>query len=433
MTSPARKRTIHGSLRQVPRAGGNFDWEFRFPDSATGEYRSEYFSGRTFPTKERMEQRLNFIRTQLNGGNGGTVLTNPTVGDLLDSFIAEEKLEEIKARRPGERATDEDLLAYSTTLSYLSLCQRIREKWGPVLLEGFSPLAFQTWLKELDSAPKSKGHLKAFLSRLFNKAKLYGMLFFIENPIKLVEVRGISKRRRKPVDLSIEQCFLLLDLLPEPYQTMALSAICTGLRIEEILALDWTKIDFLRLCMKVDEAVVHGRIGPVKTDYSEDELPLDPSFATVLLDWKRVSNAGDRGLVFPSHITGQCYHASPLQQDWIRRAGWCLVACPECGAAPDIRCSGFPVRRHKRPLIGVHKERRDAATSAGYGGIGWHTFRHNYRTLLSKVDTPLDVQQKLLRHADIRTTTQYGGVPMANKRAANSRAVRPFLVRRSLQ
>jgi hypothetical protein len=50
---------------------------------------------------------------------------------------------------------------------------------------------------------------------------------------------------------------------------------------------------------------------------------------------------------------------------------------------------------------------------------------------LSEADTPLEVQQKLMRHADIRTTTQYGEVPMGNKRAANSRAVRQILNRKS--
>jgi hypothetical protein len=47
---------------------------------------------------------------------------------------------------------------------------------------------------------------------------------------------------------------------------------------------------FERLCMKVKEGVVNGRIGPVKTEYSEDELPLDPDFATILLEIKRTSN-----------------------------------------------------------------------------------------------------------------------------------------------
>ena len=49
----------------------------------------------------------------------------------------------------------------------------------------------------------------------------------------------------------------------------------------------------------VSRAVVHGRVKTVKTEYSEDELPLDPDFATVLLAWK--SRAPKSELVFPSH------------------------------------------------------------------------------------------------------------------------------------
>ena len=232
----ARQRPIKGSLRQVPRAAGNFDWEFRYPDPATGKIRSEYFSGKTYPTEERMEQRLRFIRKQLNGGAPSAILTRPTVSDLLDAFIAEEKLEEIKARRPGERPTGGEELAYSTALTYLSLARQIREVWGPVQLEYFDPAEFQKWLKAHECKPKTKGHLKAFVNRMFNKAKLYGMFWFVENPIKLVEVRGISKRKKKQPDLTVEQCFLVLNLLPDPYRTMGLSALCTGLRIEEVLA-----------------------------------------------------------------------------------------------------------------------------------------------------------------------------------------------------
>jgi integrase len=81
----------------------------------------------------------------------------------------------------------------------------------------------------------------------------------------------------------------------------------------------------------------------------------------------------------------------------------------------------------------VHEVRREAATAAGYGGIGGHTFRHRYQTLLRKHNTNLDVQQRLMRHADIRTTAQYGEVPMENQEQANSQAVRPILVRKSLK
>lgn len=65
---------------------------------------------------------------------------------------------------------------------------------GETMLDRFKPLLFERWLKGLEVKPKTKGHLKAFVNRLFNKAKLYEALHFIGNPIKLVEVRGISKR-----------------------------------------------------------------------------------------------------------------------------------------------------------------------------------------------------------------------------------------------
>lgn len=422
----------NGTLRRVPRALGKWSWEWRYVNPATGKQDSKYLRGDEFPTQSAVEEHLMPFIERLNSGRvKADVIVNPTVGDLLDNFIAEENLIEIKKRKPGERAVHEEELSYSTAISYMSLCNKVRGAWGETKLDRFKPLAFQGWLKALPLKPKSKGHLKAFVNRLFNKAKLYEMLEFHENPIQLIEVRGISKRQKKPVDLTIEQCFLLINLLPEPYHTMVISALFTGLRIEEILALDWTKINFPRLCMKVEEAAVHGRLGPVKTEYSDDELPLSPEFATVLLDWNRITKAGESGLVFPSHITGRCYHASPLQQDWIRRAGWCLVECPECEAVPGVRCSGFPVKRHKRPLIGVHERRRAAAQAAGLDGIGWHLFRHKYITLLRGADTPLDVQKELARHADIRTTMGYGTVPMENKRTANDRVARAILQRKS--
>lgn len=332
--------------------------------------------------------------------------------------------------RPRSTGTALDIvLAFSTATSYLSLCNLLRPRWGAFRLDQFKPLGFQNWLKALALKPKTKGHLKAFVHRLFNKGKLYGMLEFHENPIGLVEVRGISKRSRKPVDLTIEQFFLILRLVPAKYQNMLLVDQCTGLRVGELLALQWEKVNFERLCIKVEEGVVHGRIGPVKTEYSGDELPMDPDFATVLLDIKRESNGSD--LVFPNPATGRSYPASPIQQDYIRPAGWCLVPCPICGAVPGTACPEEDRGCGKRPIIPVHDERRQLAIKNKFGSVGWHTFRHSYRSYLSGADTPMDVQQKLLRHAQISTTQDYGGPPMENQRRANSKVVRQILFRRS--
>jgi integrase len=161
--------------------------------------------------------------------------------------------------------------------------------------------------------------------------------------MELVEVKGISKRKKKPIVLTVEHSYQILALIPQPYRTMVVVAQCTGLLAEEVLALEWQDIDLENLSMKVVRAVVHGRVKTVKTECSEDELPLDPDFAAILLDWKRACEAEARKalsdgkthsigleLVFTSHVTGRHYHTAPIQQDYVRPAGCCLVACPKC-------------------------------------------------------------------------------------------------------
>jgi len=81
-------------------------------------------------------------------------------------------------------------------------------------------------------------------------------------------------------------------MLREPYRTMVIVAMCTGMRVSEVLALRWEHIDFEAGAMLVQQGVVNGRIGRVKTEASNDYIPLDPAFAQILLDWKGTVRAG---------------------------------------------------------------------------------------------------------------------------------------------
>jgi integrase len=156
------------------------------------------------------------------------------------------------------------------------------------------------------------------------------------NPIESIKVRGTSKRRKRPQTLAPEEFQELVGSLREPYKTMVLVAIRTGLRVSEVLAPRWECIDFRAGVMLVQQGVVNGRIGKVKTEASQDDLPLDPAFAEFPPEWK-----GDRteDLVFASHITGGRYHASSIQEQ----------------------------------ILGPKGE------EIGIPGLGWHTFRHTYR------------------------------------------------------
>ena len=52
-----------------------------------------------------------------------------------------------------------------------------------------------------------------------------------------------------------------------------------------------------------------------------------------------------------------------------------------------------------------------AASDAGIAHVSTHTMRHTHRSWLDAVGTPIAVPQKLMRHADIRTTMNvYGDI-----------------------
>jgi hypothetical protein len=157
-----------------------------------------------------------------------------------------------------------------------------------------------------------------------------------------------------------------------------------------------------------------------------------------LLDWIRQTEDEARGesednmieviesdLLFVSPVTGRHFHASPIGQDYIRPAGCCLVVCPECGAQAGEWCkTDSPVPNGKR--LPLHDERWDAAGK--YGSVGWHTFRHTYRSWLDETGAPMGVQQKLMRHAQISTTMNvHGNALMEAKREANAAVVRRIL------
>jgi integrase len=379
-----------------PRSQGPAVWVYRWrePDPQGKSIRRSLVLGtiEKFKTKTQALKAAEGIRLKVNDESATT--REVTFGALIERFIIEERLEEANKRSRGIGIIEEDevfdieALESSTAGPYLSMLNVwIRPKWEDFLISDVKAAVVQAWLIGIPRKPKTKGHLKAMMHRLFEKAMLWELLKVDRNPMELVHVKGISKRTKLPIVLTVEQCLALIASLPEPYKTMVIFAICTGCRVSEILAMRWSRIDFKRRTMLVTVKAVNGRVGRVKTEYSADELPLDPKFAAVLMKWKAQCPESTGDWVFPSPITDRCYHASPIQQDYIRPAG--------------------------EKLKLEH--------------VGWHSFRHTYRSWLDATGAPLGVQQKLLRHAHIGTTMQYGNALMESKRDANSKVVRMAL------
>src|SRR5215831_16993736 len=74
------------------------------------------------------------------------------------------------------------------------------------------------------------------------------------------------------------------------------------------------------------------------------------------------------------------------------------------GAEDWVFASPFQLGTLPYSYTGVKQELQRAAGAAGIGHVSTHAFRHTYRSWLDAVRTPISVQQKMMRHTDIRTT-----------------------------
>lgn len=150
-----------------------------------------------------------------------------------------------------------------------------------------------------------------------------------QEPRTLVRVKNASKRLKRPQILEVAQFFEMLKHFAEPYRTMVMVAQCTGLRISEILGLQWGDFDFEAHTFMVQRSVVSGRVDAVKTEYSKDYVPLDPRLEGLLLEWRTFSAyASDADWVFANPQTGKPFHQESLKKHRLYRVAE-LIGLPD--------------------------------------------------------------------------------------------------------
>ena len=74
----------------------------------------------------------------------------------------------------------------------------------------------------------------------------------------------------------------LLAGLSEPCRTVVLTAILTSLRIGEVLALRWSRLDFVRNSIEVSETYSDGKFGSPKPRSSRRVIPMSQTLCEVL-------------------------------------------------------------------------------------------------------------------------------------------------------
>src|ERR1700722_5501952 len=132
-------------------------------------------------------------------------------------------------------------LAYSTQAAYVSyLNSSLMPVWGNHQLREVKAVAVESWLGTLPFKNGTKAKLRNILCSLFSHACRWE--FTDRNPI--THVRQATQRATQPVVLTNAEITALLSELREPARTAVFLALATGLRVSELLALQWQDIDF---------------------------------------------------------------------------------------------------------------------------------------------------------------------------------------------
>lgn len=325
-----------------------------------------------FPTKSAAWKAAKPLRDALEAKS--TNRNNDSGLPTVKALIEEYKAEKMPTRKNTQRGYD----------SWIRL--HIVPKWGRHRITELQARPVELWLESLPLAPKSRVHIRGILSSLWNFAMWNQAIPMQVNPISLVTVKGASKRVRQPRSLTVEQFRLLVSHLHEPHGAIALMCTCFGLRISECLALRWADIDWLNKRLRVERRIVERNLDDVKTDESRKSLIVADELLERLKLWRlRTQFSAENDWIF----------ASPLK-----------------------------IGRLPYSYTGVWRELDRASKAAGLGHLGTHTFRHSYRMWIDAIGTPVGVQQKLMRHSDIRTTMNiYGDAATEDMREAHNKIV----------
>ena len=218
-------------------------------------------------------------------------------------------------------------------------------------------------------------HIKATLSRLFSDAVAWG--YVRDNPVRNVKLPHARLAPPQPF-LTPEQVRMLVFALREPYRTIVLTAVLTGLRPSELFGLYWSDFNFERQTMQINRSYYMGELGMLKTNRSR------------------------RTLVMPAVL----HRALQEHRERSKRTAHDLVFSTRAGKPID------PSRVLKKAVYPV-------LAKLNIPRVGWRAFRHTVATLLQQSGVPVKITQDQLGHASPTTTLAIytHAVPEAHKGA----------------
>ena len=186
---------------------------------------------------------------------------------LFSKFVAE-------CFEPGVLPT----LKFATQEIYSFLLRKhLTPRFGDQRLCDISRVEIQQYLLEKlkhGFAWETTNHLRNLMSKVLGTAVSWNYL--TDNAVRGVKMPERFLKRPHQF-LNVGEVRRLIAACTEPTRTIVILATMTGLRIGEILALRWKRINFIGETLVVAETCFMGQFGTPKTRASKREVPLSPA------------------------------------------------------------------------------------------------------------------------------------------------------------
>jgi integrase len=346
-----------GHVFRVSRSRGDVWYaKYRLPDGRQVQKKiGPAWSGRGRPPAGWFTKRTaeDWLRTVLDEACRGTLpgmfQTGARVADAAAEWL---------------RYSEHDRACKPTTLTdYRHTADRLMRDLGELRLEEVTPELLERWKGTLTVSNRTVAKYLVVLHGIFKRAmKVWGLP---RNP--LVDVERPRYRVSDDLDaFSPEEVWALVRAAgSEQDGALFLTAAFTGLRLGELLALQWRDVDFAGDVIRVRRSYnAHGGLGSPKSGKVRS-VPMVPDVARSLAALAgRDAFVGPKDLVFPGEYG--------LHQD---------------AGALRVRYKGVLAR-------------------AGLRSLRFHDLRHTFGTLaVRRAEVP--AVQAWMGHSDIQTTMRY--------------------------
>jgi integrase len=294
-----RERHQKGSLRKQKRSSGREVWVFR--------WREVRADGTRRPRK-LVVGAVEDLRTEAAAWREVESLELNINLDLSENGRKPQSFAELIAHYEAkELAADNEDKSYATKDVYhRCIWTYIRDRWGSYSLDRMEngiAVHVEEWLKTVTRkngeplARSSKSKIRNIMSAICSHAMRYGWMK--HNP--MVAVRQSAKRQIQPEALDPDELQRLINALGLLERMLVLLDVPTGMRVSELLALQWEDFDWARKTVTIRKSIWHQHLGPVKTDDSLRVMPLADFMVKALREWHaQTAYAGPKDWVFAS-------------------------------------------------------------------------------------------------------------------------------------